>query len=231
MRLDKYLTSCGFGTRKDVKSLIRSGAVYVDGETTVRPDLAVSNDSDITVNGKKAVYREFVYIMMNKPQGYICAVEDRRHPVVTEILDQEYERFKLSPVGRLDIDTEGLLILTNDGAFNHALTSPKKNVYKTYFARLDKEAEECDIAAFADGMEFKDFKTKSAVLEICENKTEVFIKIAEGKYHQVKRMCEKVGKTVTYLKRTAIGELKLDETLNPGEYRELTEAELQQIMK
>ena len=163
---------------------------------------------------------------MNKPQGYISATEDKHYPVVTDILSEEYQRFETAPVGRLDIDTEGLLILTNDGKLNHELTSPKKDVYKTYFAILDKEAEESDKKAFADGMEFKEFTSKSAVLEICENKKEVYISIAEGKFHQVKRMCERVGKTVTYLKRVSMGDLKLDEKLLPGEYRELTKEEL-----
>lgn len=230
MRLDKYLADCGYGTRKDVKALIKSGSVTVDNVTAKRPEQNVSENSHITVNGEKAVYREFVYIMMNKPQGYICAVEDRKYPVVTDILGEEYSHFSPVPVGRLDIDTEGLLILTNDGALNHKLTTPKKDIYKTYFAILDKEAEEKDIDAFRNGMEFKEFTAKSAVLDICEDKKEVYIKIAEGKFHQVKRMCERVGKTVTYLKRVAIGDLKLDKNLAPGEYRELTEEELSLIL-
>lgn len=226
MRLDKFLSDCGFGTRKEVKALIKKGVVLINGVSEKDSGKNVSEKDEVTVLGEKAIYREFVYIMMNKPQGYISATEDKHYPVVTDILSEEYQRFETAPVGRLDIDTEGLLILTNDGKLNHELTSPKKDVYKTYFAILDKEAEESDIKAFADGMEFKEFTSKSAVLEICENKKEVYISIAEGKFHQVKRMCERVGKTVTYLKRVSMGALKLDETLLPGEYRELTEEEL-----
>ena len=231
MRLDKYLSDCGFGTRKEVKALIKSGRVSVGGELVKDAGISVDSKIKVEVDGKTAVYREFVYIMMNKPQGYISATEDRNYPVVSDILSDEYSRFAPAPVGRLDIDTEGLLILTNDGKLNHALTSPKKNVYKKYFAILDKDADESDIQAFADGMEFKDFTAKSAVLEICENKEEVYISIAEGKFHQVKRMCERVGKSVVYLKRVSMGDLKLDENLKTGEYRELTETETEILKK
>lgn len=230
MRLDKYLAECGFGTRKSVKSLIKSRSVTVNGILVSRPEYNVSEDADVQVGDQKAYYRKYVYIMMNKPSGYVCAVEDKHYPVVTELLDNSFGRLCPVPVGRLDLDTEGLLILTNDGMLNHNLTSPSKNIYKTYFAILDKEAELSDIDKFASGMEFKDFTAKSAVLEICENKKEVYIKIMEGKFHQVKRMCEKVGKSVVYLKRTAIGELKLDQSLRPGEYRELTQSELDLII-
>lgn len=231
MRIDKYLSDCGFGTRKEVKALIKSGRASIGGEIVKDAGMLVDSKIKVDVDGKTAVYREFVYIMMNKPQGYISATEDRKYPVVTDILSDEYGRFAPAPVGRLDIDTEGLLILTNDGKLNHALTSPKKNIYKKYFAILDKDADESDIQAFADGMEFKDFTAKSAVLEICENKKEVYISIAEGKFHQVKRMCECVGKNVVYLKRVSMGDLKLDESLKTGEYRELTETETEILKK
>lgn len=229
MRLDKYLADCGFGTRKEVKALIKNGAVTIDGQIEKDSGKNLPQGAEVFVNGQKAEYREFVYIMLNKPQGYISATEDRHYPVVTELLDEKYTRYSPSPIGRLDIDTEGLLLLTNDGALNHALTSPKKNIFKTYFAILDKEAEESDIAAFKAGMEFKDFTAKSAELIICEDQKQVYIKISEGKFHQVKRMCERVGKTVTYLKRIAIGNLELDDTLELGEYRELTAEELDML--
>lgn len=226
MRLDKFLAGCGFGTRKEVKKLIKSGAVAVDGivETDAGAD---TGGRSVTVNGSAVKFREFVYIMMNKPQGFVSATEDRHYPVVTELLSDEYARFSPAPAGRLDIDTEGLLLLTNDGQLNHRLTSPSKNVCKTYFAVLDAEVNDNDISAFRAGMEFKDFTAKSAVLEPCENKKEVFIKISEGKFHQVKRMCARIGKNVEYLRRTAIGPLTLDASLAPGEYRELTDAELE----
>ncbi len=229
MRLDKYISGCGYASRKEVKKLVRLGAVTVDGEIAKKPDTDVPEDAEVRVNGEKLCYREFVYLMLNKPAGCVSAVFDKKYPVVTDFVGEEYRHFGVYPVGRLDIDTEGLLILTNDGQFAHEMTSPKKNVYKRYFAVLDKPMEESDIEAFAKGMEFKDFTAKSAKLEITENPREVYIEIAEGKFHQVKRMCERVGKTVTYLKRVAIGGLELDETLEKGEIRELTDEELRKI--
>lgn len=226
MRLDKFIANCGYASRKDVKRLIRAGVVTVDGAAAKSADMSVSQTARVFVNGAELRYREFVYLMLNKPAGYVCATEDKKYPVVTELIGEEYAHFNVFPVGRLDIDTEGLLILTNDGVLSHALTSPKKNVYKKYFARLDKDAKPSDIETFAAGMEFKDFTAKSAVLEITENPREVYIQIAEGKFHQVKRMCERVGKNVEYLKRVSVGTLGLDSTLAPGGSRELTEEEL-----
>lgn len=227
MRLDKYISACGSESRKDVKKLIKQGLVTVDGEVCKKAEAQVNEGSAVCVNGKKLIYRKFVYLMMNKPAGFVSAVDDKRYPVVTDLIPEEYAHYGVFPVGRLDLNTEGLLILTNDGHMSHELTSPKKEVYKRYFAILDNEAEERDIAIFAEGMEFKDFTAKPARLELTENPREVYIEIAEGKFHQVKRMCERVGKNVVYLKRTAIGGLCLDETLGSGEMRELTDTELQ----
>ena len=196
-----------------------------------KPEEQTDENSIVEVDGERLIYREFVYLMLNKPQGCVSAVYDKKYPVVTEFVPEEYAHFEVYPVGRLDIDTEGLLILTNDGQFAHEMTSPKKDVYKRYFAVLDKPMEEKDVEIFAGGMEFKEFTAKSAKLEITENPNEVYIEIAEGKFHQVKRMCERVGKTVTYLKRVAIGNLKLDESLEKGEVRELTKDELDMLYK
>lgn len=227
MRIDKFLSACGAATRSEAKKLIKAGRVTIDGVCAKSPnDQVDENGSLIALDGQKLIYREFVYIMLNKPQGYISAVYDKHYPVVTELVDSQYDHFDLSPVGRLDLDTEGLLLLTNDGQFNHNMTSPNKNIYKRYFARLDKPAEQADIEEFKKGMEFKDFTAKPAVLEITDNPCEVYIEIAEGKFHQVKRMCERVGKTVVYLKRVSIGALVLDESLSPGSSRELTDEEL-----
>ncbi len=231
MRLDKYLSGCGKGTRSDVKKLIKSGVITINGVTIKKSEQNVNDTDVVCVNGEEIKYREFVYLMLNKPQGYVSATEDREHKTVLDLIGEEYAHFKLFPVGRLDIDTEGLLLLTNDGAFAHSITSPKKEVYKTYFAILDKEAQSEDIDAFRNGMEFKDFTAKSAILEITDNKCEVFIKIYEGKFHQVKRMCERVGKSVVYLKRVAIGNLVLDSGLELGEYRELSDDEMKMILK
>ena len=230
MRLDKFVSNCGAASRSEVKKLVKNGAVTINGATAKKPDIKIDENSDVVcVNGVELKYQRFVYLMMNKPAGYISATEDRHYPVVTELVPEEYLHYNVFPVGRLDIDTEGLLLLTNDGQFDHNMTSPKKNVYKRYFARLDRPAEACDIEAFKQGMEFKDFTAKSARLEITEQPTEVYIEIAEGKFHQVKRMCERVGKTVIYLKRVAIGSLPLDEALEKGEVRPLTEDEMRKL--
>lgn len=231
MRIDKYISNCGVASRKDVKKLIKKGLVTVDGEVCKKAETQVDEKSVVKVNDEILVYREFVYLMLNKPQGYVSAVFDKKYPVVTDLVGEEYTHFEVFPVGRLDIDTEGLLILTNDGQFAHEMTSPKKDVYKRYFARVDKPMNESDIDEFAKGMEFKEFTAKSAKLEITDNPCEVFIEIAEGKFHQVKRMCERVGKTVTYLKRVSIGGVPLDENLALGEIRELTDEELNVLYK
>lgn len=231
MRIDKYISGCGYASRKDVKKLIKQGLVFIDGEVCEKPEEQTDENSIVEVDGERLIYREFVYLMLNKPQGCVSAVYDKKYPVVTEFVPEEYAHFEVYPVGRLDIDTEGLLILTNDGQFAHEMTSPKKDVYKRYFAVLDKPMEEKDVEIFAGGMEFKEFTAKSAKLEITENPNEVYIEIAEGKFHQVKRMCERVGKTVTYLKRVAIGNLKLDKSLEKGEVRELTKDELDMLYK
>ena len=232
MRLDKFISNCGVASRSEVKKLVKNGCVTVNGVPAKKADISVDENSDvICVNGTELNYRKYIYLMLNKPQGYISATEDKHYPVVVDLIPEEYSHFNVFPVGRLDIDTEGLLILTNDGRFDHNMTSPKKNVYKRYFARLDKPAEEKDIEIFAAGMKFKEFTAKSAKLEICENPKEVYIEIAEGKFHQVKRMCERVGKTVVYLKRVAIGSLVLDGNLGLGEIRELTDEELKAAAK
>lgn len=231
MRLDRFISNCGYASRSEAKKLIKQGIVSVDNKTAKSADMNVSEDAVVYVGQTELRYRKYVYLMLNKPDGYISATEDKKYPVVTDLVGEEYAHFNVFPVGRLDIDTEGLLILTNDGSLAHELTSPSKNVYKRYFARLNSEAEESDIAEFKNGMEFKDFTAKPALLEITDNPNEVYIEIAEGKFHQVKRMCERVGKNVTYLKRVSIGALKLDETLKTGEIRELTEDELKLIRR
>lgn len=226
MRLDKYIAACGNESRKDVKKLIKQGLVTVDGIVCTKAELQVNEKSIVCVSGKEIYYRQFVYLMMNKPSGYVSAVFDKKYPVVTDLVGEEYAHFNVFPAGRLDIDTEGLLILTNDGQLAHEVTSPKKNVYKRYFARVDKPMDENDIKAFKQGMEFKEFTAKPAMLEITENPCEVYIEISEGKFHQVKRMCERTGKNVIYLKRVGIGSLKLDANLKSGEVRELSDEEL-----
>lgn len=227
MRLDKFLSEASPYSRRESEKLIRRGAVTVNGETVSKPDAKVSETDEVRINRRLIVYRKYIYLMLNKPQGYLSATEDKRDPVVTDLVPEELRHFNVFPVGRLDKDTEGLLLLTNDGSFDHALMSPKKQVTKRYFAILDKPAKTEDMELFATGMDLGDFTTKPGKLEISQDDpTHVFVEISEGKFHQVKRMCEKVGKTVLFLKRTAIGALPLDESLKPGECRELTAEEL-----
>lgn len=227
MRLDKFLSDSTGYSRKELKSLIRSGKVAVDGSGVRVPEFQVNENSAVTLNGQAVRYRKFVYLMMNKPAGYISATEDGNAPVVTELLPAEYCHFDLFPAGRLDKDTEGLLILTNDGQFCHRITAPRKKVWKRYFARLDQAAEAGDEVQFNAGMDLGDFVAAPGKLIISADPKEVFVEISEGKFHQVKRMCAKVGKNVVYLKRCAIGGVLLDEALELGAVRELTFEELE----
>lgn len=229
MRLDKYLADCGVGTRSEIKKLIRAGCVRVSGLTNIAPDSKIDeNTAEVFVDGSPVKYRKYIYLMLNKPQGYLSATWDKHKPVVLELVPEEYLHFEPFPVGRLDIDTVGLCVLTNDGGLAHRLLSPAKHVPKTYYARVDSALENSDIDAFAAGMDLGDFTAKPAVLNIINaEEGEAEIIIAEGKFHQVKRMFEKVGKTVKYLKRTAMNRLPLDEGLAEGEVRELTDDELE----
>ena len=230
MRLDKFLSECTSLSRKDIKKLIKLGSISVNNVIATKSEIHIDENSDvINLNGEIIEYKKYIYLMMNKPQGVVSATWDKNQPYVTELVPEEFQHYEVFPVGRLDIDTEGLLILTNDGDLNHKLTSPKKNVYKKYFAVLDKEAEEKDIEIFKNGIELSDFTTKPAILEITENKNEVYVRISEGKFHQVKRMCGYIGKNVVFLKRVAMGALKLDESLKPGECRKLTEEEIKML--
>lgn len=230
MRLDKFLSECTALSRKETKKLAKQGIITVNDNIIEKTEMHISENSDtIKLNGQKIEYRKYIYIMMNKPSGYVSAVWDRELPCVTELIPEEYRHFDVFPVGRLDIDTEGLLLLTNDGDFNHRLTSPKSNIYKKYFARLSSEAEEKDIEVFKNGIEFSDFTSKPAFLEICKNKKEVFVSICEGKFHHVKRMFAHVGNHVEFLKRVSVGGLLLDRTLALGEVKILTEEDLKKI--
>ncbi|MBC2378539.1 rRNA pseudouridine synthase [Listeria welshimeri] len=227
MRLDKLLSHTGFGSRKEVKPLLKSGAVVVNGtiqkdsKTQVKPD-----KDEITVHGTPVVYQEFVYFMLHKPQNVVSATEDNVSETVIDLLAQEDILTNPFPVGRLDKDTEGLLIITNDGTLAHNLLSPKKHIDKTYYAKIDGEVLLEDVKAFAEGIALDDgYICKPARLEII-NPNEIKVTIQEGKFHQVKRMFAARGKTVSYLKRISMGQLQLDESLELGEYRPLTETEL-----
>ncbi|MFZ5352183.1 MAG: pseudouridine synthase [Bacillota bacterium] len=230
LRLDKVLSNMGFGSRKEVKQLIKDGAVEIDGRIMRDSSLQVNVDiCKIHVLGKELEYKEFVYIMMNKPQGVISATEDLREKTVVDILAPEYKIFGVAPVGRLDKDTEGLLLLTNDGQLAHQLLAPKKHVPKTYIATIEGRVTDTDVKAFMEGVVLDDgYKTLPAELEILDRGSisNIRITIYEGKFHQIKRMFEAVDKRVIYLKRISMGSLKLDDELRLGEYRELTSDEL-----
>ena len=230
-RLDKVLANLGYGTRKELKKIVRNGIVEVNGVVAKDSAMQVDPEKDkIVINGEEIYYREFIYLMMNKPDGVVSATYDNRDETVVDLLEVEHQVFEPFPVGRLDKDTVGLLLLTNDGELNHRLISPKWKVDKVYFARIDKEVTEADIKAFQKGITLDDgYVCKEAKLEIqsaSEEGSEVLVTIQEGKFHQVKRMFEAVGKKVVYLKRIEFGTLKLDEELEEGEYRELTEEEI-----
>ncbi|MDP1391820.1 MULTISPECIES: pseudouridine synthase [Lysinibacillus] len=230
MRLDKLLANMGYGSRKEVKQLLKQKAVTVDGDYVKDAALHVDPEKQIvSVFGERVVYTEFVYFIMNKPPGVISATEDLRDETVIDLLEPLHQHFQPFPVGRLDKDTEGLLLLTNDGQLAHNLLSPKKHVPKVYYAQIEGVVTEEDAEKFANGVELDDgYVTKPGNLVILKSaqQSEIELTIQEGKFHQVKRMFEAVGKRVTYLKRISMGSLKLDENLALGEYRELTAEEL-----
>ncbi|HSO59126.1 MAG TPA: pseudouridine synthase [Paenisporosarcina sp.] len=235
MRLDKLLSNMGYGSRKEVKILMKSKAVEVNGLIAKDVSMHVDTDTDeILVVGEKVVYTEFIYLMMNKPPGVISATEDKHDKTVIDLLDPLSQHFKPFPVGRLDKDTEGLLILTNDGHLSHQLLSPKKHVSKLYFAVIEGRVTEEDVKKFKEGVRLEDgYFTKPGELTILSSGdvSEIELSIMEGKFHQVKRMFESVGKKVTYLKRIRMGSLQLDETLELGDYRHLTEDELEALQQ
>ncbi|WML30404.1 pseudouridine synthase [Neobacillus sp. OS1-32] len=231
MRIDKMLANLGYGSRKEVKQLLKSGAVMIDD--IVVKDAKQQVDPTIqtvTLNGEVIEYKEYIYLLMNKPPGVLSATEDNVDETVIDLLEIEDQVYEPFPVGRLDKDTEGLLLITNDGQLAHRLLSPKKHVPKTYFAVIDREVTDEDVRAFAEGVVLDDgYKTKPGKLKILKSGThsDVELTITEGKFHQVKRMFEAVGKRVIYLQRISMGPLVLDETLEPGEYRELTDEEIE----
>ena len=238
MRLDKYLCDIGKGTRKDVKKLIKSGAVSVDGSTVCDPSENFDeNACVVSINGKEVKYEKYIYLMMNKPKGYISATDDKYQKTVLCLLDEKYRFFDLFPAGRLDIDTEGFLLLTNDGTFAHEILSPKKHVAKTYYAHVSGEMDESHIKAFSEGITFDGYKAKSAKLKIIKSGlkgdggiySEIELTIYEGKFHQVKKMFEAVGSKVLYLKRIAMGNLFLDGSLEKGQVKKLTKEDIEKI--
>ena len=232
-RIDKVLSNLGYGSRSELKKICKNGLVKVNGKVINNPGVQVDVENDeIIFNGEKVTYKEFIYLMLNKPDGYISATFDKRDPIVLDLIDKEDLVFEPFPVGRLDKDTEGLLVLTNDGQLAHRVLSPKKHVPKTYYAKIEGVVTEDDIKAFAKGVTLDDgYETMPAELVILKSDeiSEIELTIHEGKFHQVKRMFESVDKKVIYLKRLSMGKLQLDKNLALGEYRELTDEEIKII--
>lgn len=233
-RLDKILASQNIATRKGAGELIRRGVVRVNGETVKKADYKADAELDeITVDGQSLNVKKTVYYMMNKPAGVLSASRDSRAGTVIDLLPPAMQRRGLFPAGRLDKDTEGLLIITDDGAFAHRMLAPKSHVFKRYEAVLESPVTQEDIARFESGLELGDITCLPAGLRILEEGAQprVLVRIREGKFHQVKRMFLAVGNAVVHLKRVQIGALALDETLAPGEARELTPEELTDVFK
>ncbi len=232
VRLDKYLADMSVGTRSEVKNRIKKGRVTVNDTVILRPEYKVDTACDqIMCDGRRVTYQSMVYYMLNKPQGVITATNDRRQQTVLDLITEK-ERKDLFPVGRLDKDTEGLLLITNDGDLAHQLLSPKKHVAKTYFATVEGKVTREDVRLFKEGLRIdEEWTALPAELKILKagDQSEVEITIYEGKFHQVKRMFEAVDKKVLTLKRLSMGPLMLDEALAPGDYRLLTEPEIEAL--
>lgn len=232
IRLDKYLSEMSVGTRSEVKQMIRKGQVSVNGAVSKKPEQKVDAEKDhIEVNGTEVSFVSEEYIMLHKPAGVVSATKDNHDQTVLDLI-KEKKRNDLFPVGRLDKDTEGLLLLTNDGALAHQMLSPKKHVDKTYYATIQGRVTDEDVEAFFKGLDIGEEKLTmpaKLVIEKADAISEIRVTIQEGKFHQVKRMFEAVGKKVLYLKRLTFGPLVLDETLRPGEYRYLTEEEIRDL--
>ena len=218
MRLDKYLADMGLGTRSEIKKAVRSGRVSVDGRTVTDPGTKVGPEDAVLFDGTAVTYEPYVYYMLHKPAGVISASEDRRERTCVDLID-ETRRRDLFPVGRLDRDTEGLLLITNDGDLCHRLLTPSRHVDKVYYARISGKVTEEDVRGFASGLQVDtDFRAMPAQL-----------RILRSKFHQIKRMFRAVGKEVLYLKRLSMGSLTLDPALQPGTWRRLTAEELAEL--
>lgn len=232
MRLDKYLSNMGIGTRKQVKNLIDKSRVRVNDDLAKKSNIKIDINKDkVYFDDKLIIYEEFLYYMLNKPSGLVSATRDSSYKTVIDLIDEDYGK-NLFPVGRLDIDTEGLLLISNDGQLAHKLLSPKNKVDKTYYAKINGLVTEEDKLAFKQGLDIGDgYITMPAMLNIlaADNISEIELTIHEGKFHQVKRMFQAVGKEVIYLKRISMASLKLDPSLGLGQYRRLTDKEVEEL--
>lgn len=236
MRLDKFLSNHGLGSRKDVKALLKKKMVTVNDTLVTKSDMKINPETDqIMVQGEAIHFEPYVYLMLNKPAGVVSSTQDKDKTVIELI--EGFDHYELHPVGRLDKDTEGLLILTNDGQFSHDVLSPKKHVNKTYYAQIAGIVTEATIETFLKGITLDDgYHTMPGELLIinidkAQQTSEIELVIQEGKFHQVKRMFEAVDMKVTYLKRIKMGGLTLDTHLKPGEYKKLTQDEINLVRK
>ena len=232
IRLDKFLSEMSGWTRSEVKKIVRTGSVTVDGNEVKKPETKIDEKlSIVSVDGRQIKYNKYEYYMLNKPKGFVSATTDREHKTVVDIISSS-EKKDLFPVGRLGIDTEGLLLITNDGELAHRLLAPKNHVEKTYYVEVSGILDDVDVDAVEKGLDIGEEKnTIPAKMEILKtdiqnNISSCYLTIHEGKFHQVKRMMKKLGKTVTYLKRVSMGSLILDSKLKKGNYRKLTEQEI-----
>ena len=235
LRIDKYLADCGLGTRSEVKKYIKAKQITVNDEVVVKPEQKIDeNVDDVCFKGQPISYEKYVYYLLHKPAGCVTAKQDNVHKTVMEYFPEEIRAKDIAPVGRLDLDTEGLLLFTNDGPLTHHLLSPTHHIPKTYYAFLDKEVPESAVEQFKEGVDIGDDKPTLPAelvilpLTIGDDEKTIYsaeLTIHEGRFHQVKRMFEAVGCTVTYLKRLSMGSLSLGE-LEKGEYRKLTEKEI-----
>lgn len=232
-RLDKILSNLGIGSRKDVKALIKKGLIRIDDEIVKDSNKQIDPENcRLFIEGEEIKYRKYIYLMMNKPASVLSATFDDKDGTVIDLLEDSHKVFDPFPIGRLDKDTVGLLLLTNDGDLNHRLISPKHHVPKVYYAKVNMPLSEKDIKSFKDGIVLDDgYKSLPGELQILESNDESSCKLTiyEGKYHQVKRMFNSLGGDVTYLKRLSFGKLDLDENLKEGEYRELSDNEIKML--
>ena len=232
IRLDKYLADMGVGTRSEVKKYVKQGKISVDGQVVKSADIKIDIETQsVMYQGQLVGYEEFEYYMLHKPAGVVSATTDAKDKTVIDLITDK-KRKDLFPVGRLDKDTEGLLLITNDGDMAHRLLAPKKHVDKVYYAKIDGRVTEEDVIAFREGVSIGQGEVaKPAKLEIlnADEISEIYVTIQEGKFHQVKRMFHTIGKEVLYLKRLSMGSLVLDESLPLGAYRKLTREELEDL--
>lgn len=234
-RIDKIISSQGIASRSEVKMLVKKGQVTLNGVVVTDSSVKAGYDDDITVNGQSICQKKFVYIMLNKPEGVVSATDDKRYPTVVDIIPDDFKRKNLFPAGRLDKDTTGFCLVTDDGAFAHNILSPTRHITKTYIAKLASPIDyEAGKRAFEEGVVLKDGTVLlSAKLILVENSDKPVYKVVikEGKYHQIKRMFASLGSKVIELKRIAMGGLALDENLKPGESRLITDYELKAIVE